>query len=101
MAGYLIANLEITDPEGFEEYRRQVAPIIARFGGRYIVRGAQVEVLEGRHDGRRLVLFEFPSMDAIRRFWNSPEYAKVKPLRDNAAEVDAWAMPGVEGTNAG
>ena len=55
---------------------------------------ATVEVLEGSHDGRRLVMFEFPSVEAIKRFWNSPEYAEVKALRDNAAEIDAWAVAG-------
>ena len=101
MPAYMIVQLKVTDPDRFARYREAVPAAVKAFGGRYIVRGAPVEVLEGSHDGRRLVLFEFPSMDAIRRFWNSPEYAKVKPLRDNAAEVDAWAMPGVESSNGG
>ncbi len=73
-----------------------VPSVVETFGGRYLVRGGTVEVLEGtRYDGRRVVVFEFPSVEAIKRFWNSPEYAKVKPLRENAAEVDAWIIPGV------
>ncbi len=96
MPAYMVVQINITDPDRFAQYRAAVPGVVESFGGRYIVRGAQVEVLEGSHDGRRLVLFEFPSMDAIKRFWNSPEYAKVKPLRENAAEVDAWAVPGVE-----
>ena len=51
------------------------------------------QVLEGAHDGRRLVVFEFPSMDAIHRFWHSPEYEKVKSLRKDAASIDVWAVP--------
>ena len=62
-------------------------------GGKLRATGVELEVLEGAHDGRRLVVFEFPSMDAIRRFWNSPEYEKVKTLRKDAARIDVWAVP--------
>jgi uncharacterized protein (DUF1330 family) len=91
----MVVQLNVTDPDRFARYREAVPSVVAAFGGRYIVRGAAIEVLEGSHDGRRLVLFEFPSVEAIKRFWDSPEYAKVKPLRENAAEIDAWAVPGV------
>jgi Domain of unknown function (DUF1330) len=59
-----------------------------------ILRGGPVEVLEGSHHGRRLVVFEFPSMEVIRSVWNSPEYADVKKLREGAGELDVWAVPG-------
>jgi uncharacterized protein (DUF1330 family) len=95
MPAYMIVQLEVTDAAKFAAYREAVPAVVEAFGGRYLVRGGTVEVLEGSHDGRRLVVFEFPSVDAIKRFWNSPEYAKVKPLRENAAEVDAWVVPGV------
>ena len=95
MAAYMVVQLNVTDAEKFARYREAVPSVVKAFGGRYIVRGATVEVLEGSHDGRRFVLFEFPSVEAIKRFWHSPEYAKVKPLRDNAAEVDAWVVAGV------
>jgi uncharacterized protein (DUF1330 family) len=96
MPAYMVVQINITDLDRFAQYRAAVPTVVESFGGRYLTRGAQVEVLEGNHDGRRLVLFEFPSMDAIKRFWNSPEYAKVKPLRENAAEIDVWAVPGTE-----
>ena len=67
MAGYLIAAIDIKDPEGFDDYRRQVSPIIARYGGRYIVRGGAVTPLEGTAPQRRLVVIEFPSVDAARQ----------------------------------
>ena len=95
MPAYLIVQLKVTDPDKFARYREAVPGVVEAFGGRYLVRGPAVDVLEGTHDGRRVVLFEFPSTEAIKRFWNSPEYAKVKPLRQDAAEVDAWAVPGV------
>lgn len=95
MPAYMIVQLKVTDPDKFAGYRAAVPAVVEAFGGRYLVRGGAVQVLEGSHDGRRVVVFEFPSVEAIKRFWNSPEYAKVKPLRENAAEVDAWIIPGV------
>lgn len=56
---------------------------------------SRIELLEGNHDGRRMVMFEFPSIEAIRAFWNSPEYVPVKELRRDAANLDIWAVPGV------
>jgi uncharacterized protein (DUF1330 family) len=75
--------------------REAVGPLINSFGGRYIVRAPDVEVLEGSHDGRRLVVFEFPSIEVIRKFWNSAEYVEVKKLREGSGELDVWAVPGV------
>ena len=86
MPAYMVVQLKVTDADKFTRYREAVPTVVAAFGGRYIVRGGTVEALEGSHDGRRLVLFEFPSVEAIKRFWHSPEYA---------AEIDAWAVPGV------
>jgi uncharacterized protein (DUF1330 family) len=82
MAGYLIANIEVIDAKGFEEYRQKVAPLIAQFGGRYIVRGGDVRRLEGSLPIRRLVVLEFPSADAAQRFYDSPEY---QPILKNPA----------------
>ena len=94
MPAYMVVQVKVTDPEKYAAYREAVPSVVQAFGGRYVVRGGAVEVLEGSHDGRRVVLFEFPSVEAIKRFWQSPEYAKVKPLRENAAEIDVWAIPG-------
>jgi uncharacterized protein (DUF1330 family) len=94
MAAYLIVQIKITRQQGWPEYREAVGPLINSFGGRYIVRAPEVEVLEGSHDGRRLVMFEFPSMESIRKFWNSAEYAKVRKLREGSGELDVWAVPG-------
>jgi uncharacterized protein (DUF1330 family) len=94
-AAYLIVQIKITREEGWPEYRQKVTKLFAQHGGRYLVRGGPVEVLEGSYDGRRLVVFEFPSMEAIRSVWHSPEYAEVKKLREGAGELDVWALPGV------
>lgn len=94
-AAYLIVQIKITREKGWPEYRQKVSELFAQHGGRYLVRGGPVEVLEGSYDGRRLVVFEFPSMEVIHSVWNSPEYADVKKLREGAGELDVWAVPGV------
>ena len=95
MAAYMIVQIKITREEGWPEYRQHVSELFARHGGRYLVRGGSIEVLEGSYDGRRLIVFEFPSMEVIRSVWNSPEYAEVKKLRAGSGELDVRAVPGV------
>lgn len=94
MAALLIIQATVTQRDGYKAYQAAVQPLIASFGGKLKGSGVGLEVLEGKHDGRRLIVFEFPSMEAIRTFWGSPEYAKVKTLRQGAATVDVWAVPG-------
>ena len=95
MTAYLIVQSTINDEAQYQKYRDAVIPLIARHGGEFVVKGAKVEVLEGHHDGRRMVMFKFPSMEAIHAFWTSEEYATVKKIRDGAAKLDIWAVPGV------
>ncbi len=95
MAAYLIAQVTVTDPDRFADYRAAVPAVIANYGGRYIIRGGDVEAFEGSHDGRRLVIVEFPSMDRARAFWQSPEYREVRRLREGAAIMDVVAVEGV------
>lgn len=81
MAAYVLAEIEITNPEGYKDYTTHVPATIAKFGGRFLVRGGAVEVLEGEWPQRRRVLIEFPSMEIARRWWDSPDYAKPKAMR--------------------
>ncbi len=95
MAAYFIVQSTVSNEAQYQRYRDAVVPLIERFGGKFVVRGGKVELLEGHHDGRRMVVFEFPSMDAIHEFWNSPAYGPVKAIRQGAATLDIWAVPGV------
>lgn len=98
MAAYLIVQLKLlADRNALAPYRDAVKPCAARFGGHYIVAGGVgVDTLEGeQHDGRSLVIFEFPSLEAIHAFWKSPDYVAIKKLREGLVELDAWAVPGV------
>ena len=75
MSAYIIAEIDITDPAAYEDYRRQVPDVIARYGGKYIVRGGRVEPLEGGWSPKRIAVVEFPSMEQALKFYRSPEYA--------------------------
>lgn len=81
MAAYAILDVEIRDIERYREYMRRVKPVIEAAGGRYLVRGGSHKVYEGEWFPRRLVLLEFPSMDALQSFYLSPEYQELKSLR--------------------
>ena len=71
MKAYLVAHIEVHDPEGFAEYRERVAPLVARFGGRYLVRGGTAHPVEGDWRVPRLVIIEFDNLDAARTFYHS------------------------------
>jgi uncharacterized protein (DUF1330 family) len=69
--------------------------VIAKFGGRFIVRGGEKATLEGPDENRRLALVEFPSLERAREFYNSEEYQELKRLREGAADVSIIAVEGV------
>jgi uncharacterized protein (DUF1330 family) len=85
MAGYIIAEVQVTDPERYEEYRRQVEGTIAAYGGRYRVRGGEAEALEGDAPHGRLVVIEFDSYEQARAWYDSSEYAGPKALRQDTS----------------
>lgn len=95
MAAYLMVQSTINSEEQYQKYRESVVPLIMKFGGKFSIRGGKVEVLEGQPDERSMVVFEFPTMEAIHAFWNSPEYVPVKKLRQRAATLNIWAVPGI------
>ena len=94
MAAYVIADTQITDHKTYDEYKRQVAPLVAKFGGRFLVRGGKHAVLEGSWQPHRLVVIEFPTMAAITSWYNSPEYAPMLALRRPAATDHLVAVEG-------
>ncbi|MDB5371556.1 MAG: hypothetical protein JWP04_198 [Belnapia sp.] len=95
MSAYLIANIVVTDPARFVEYRDQVAPLIARFGGRYLVRGGAVTPVEGDPGLQRVVVLEFADMAALRAFYDSAEYAPLIALRASATVSNVALVEGV------
>jgi uncharacterized protein (DUF1330 family) len=96
MAAYLVIDLDIHDAEGFDEYVRAVAGVLARYGGRYLVRRQAGEVLEGDWRPGRLTLIEFPSVARAREFYASPEFRAIVHLRHRAARTNLVLVEGVE-----
>ena len=96
MAAYVIVETDITDPEQYEQYKAASPAAIAAGGGRFIVRGGEVAVLEGDWQPPRLVLLEFDDLEAARRWYASEAYQKAKKLRDGAASFCAIAVQGVD-----
>ena len=81
MPAYVLAEIEVTNPEGYKEYAKAVPATIEQYGGRFLVRGGKVHVLEGEWPERRRVIIEFPSVEAAKRWWDSTEYEKPKAMR--------------------
>ena len=95
MTAYLVAQVRIDDQETYQRYREAVPPLVDRFGGRFRARGGELEVLEGAWPFPRLVIIEFPSRDAARLFYDSPEYQRILPLRQQASAGNVVLVEGV------
>jgi uncharacterized protein (DUF1330 family) len=103
MPAYLIADIEVTDPQVYERYREAAGASLAAHGGRFVVRGGATEVLEGDWTPRRLVVLEFESMEAARSWYDSPEYTAAKEFRLRSADsrlvlVDGGGSPPIGGS---
>ena len=95
MAAYLVVDIEISNPAQFEEYRKLAPAAIAKYGGRYIIRGGAYEVLEGEWKPQRVTIVEFDSMEKAKAFYASPEYAVAKKARAGAAKFKALLVQGI------
>jgi uncharacterized protein (DUF1330 family) len=95
MPAYFIVDNEVTDPAGFEEYRKQVPGTVERYGGKFLVRGGQVQTLEGDWKPKRIVVTEFPSLEQARRWYDSAEYRALKALRLRTARGSVVLVEGV------
>ena len=97
MKGYLIANVDVRDADAYENYRSRTGAIVERHGGRFLVRGGPIEVLEGDPRLHRLVIIEVPSVEAAHAFYDSPEYQEIIPFRTSTSDGALCIAHGVEG----
>ncbi len=95
MAGYVMADVEVTDPELFREYQKLVEATVTLYGGRYLVRGGDSEVLEGDRVPNRSVILEFDSVKRAREWYNSDEYAPALGMRLRATNSSVIIVEGV------
>jgi uncharacterized protein (DUF1330 family) len=96
MPAYVIVETDINDPEQYEQYKQASPGAVAAEGGRFIVRGGEMAVLEGDWEPKRLVILEFPDLEAAKRFYASPRYEAAKRLREDAAKLNMVAVQGIE-----
>jgi uncharacterized protein (DUF1330 family) len=95
MAAYIIADVEISDPDGYAGYTRQVPGTLAPFGGQFIVRGGHADVLEGGWQPKRLVVIRFPDREHAEGWYQSAAYQAILPLRHQHSEGSVLCVDGV------
>ena len=95
--GYLIGEIDVQDAEQYARYTAQTPAAIARHGGKFVVRGGASEAVEGRPPQGRIVVIEFPSLEAARTFYQSADYQPLIPIRQSAS---SGRLLLVEGTDA-
>ncbi len=94
MTAYVIAQLTVSDPEGFEAYRKAAEPVAEAYGGRFLVKGSTLSALEGAPDRPSVLVVEFPDIAAAQRFYDSPEYRAILPMRLNSSEGSVIVVEG-------
>jgi uncharacterized protein (DUF1330 family) len=96
MAAIMISDLTVRDAEAFQIYRTRAAKAISTYGGRYLARGGEVQVLEGSWNPRMIVVVEFPSLEQARAWYASPEYASALEVHDQALERNLILVDGMD-----
>ncbi len=95
MSAYLVITAQLHDREAFlAGYAREAAALVESFGGEYLVRAPGIDILEGEHPGGSLVISKWPDKAAALAFWHSPEYARVKKLREGIADCQVLLIEG-------
>ena len=95
MAGYIIVEVQVNDPEAYERYKAAVPATLAAYGGKFLVRGGHAERLEGEWEPKRIVILEFESVERAKAWWNSEEYAEPKQLRQSASRANLIVVEGI------
>ncbi|MCW5621836.1 MAG: DUF1330 domain-containing protein [Burkholderiales bacterium] len=95
MPAYLISTIEITDPAGYEEYRKLVAPALQQYGGKFLVRGGKIHHLEGQWQPKRVVVVQFDSVEQAKAFSDAPEYAQAKAIRHRTSTSSVIVVEGI------
>lgn len=95
MAAYLVVDIDVTNPTQFEEYKKLAPAAVAKYGGRYLIRGGAYEAVEGDWKPQRLTVVEFESMEKAQAFYRSPEYQAAIKARKGAANMNMLLVQGV------
>lgn len=94
MPAYWIVRMNVTAPEAYEEYKKRTPSALAKYDGRFLVRGGRTQTLEGEEGYARVVVIEFPSYEQAVKCYHSPEYQEAKRFREGAADAQIVAIEG-------
>jgi len=94
MPAYIVADIQVSDPASYDQYRPLAAASIARSGGRFVVRGGNVDLLEGGPEPERIVVIEFPDAETARRWYRSEEYQSALKIRQSASRGRVFLVEG-------
>jgi uncharacterized protein (DUF1330 family) len=95
MSAYIIVEIEITDPVGYEEYKKQAAATVKQYGGKYVVRGGACQTLEGDWKPKRIVVLKFDNVEQAKAWFNSPEYVEPRKQRHRTAKTRMILVEGL------
>ena len=95
MAAYVILDITVNDPAKYEDYKKLAPPAVEACGGKYLVRGGSMEILEGDWKPNRVVILEFQSIEMAKNWINSPEYSDARALRHQTATSHAIVVDGL------
>ena len=95
MPAYLFVEIKVLDAIAYQEYRNAVSATIFAYGGKYLVRGGKTEILDGDWEPGRVVILEFPSVEALKSWYESPEYKPLIALRERAAKSRLVIFEGI------
>ena len=96
MPAYVVIETDVHDPEQYERYKAASPAAVASGGGRFVARGGELAVLEGDWEPSRVVILEFPDLDAVKRWYDSAEYVEARRLREGAANLRMVAVQGLD-----
>jgi uncharacterized protein (DUF1330 family) len=95
MPAYVIVETNVSDPEQYEQYKEAAFTTVHDHGGRYVVRGGELAVLEGDWNPSRIVVLEFPDLETAKRWYASADYGEARKLREGAASLKIVAVQGI------
>jgi uncharacterized protein (DUF1330 family) len=95
MCAYVIVEIDIVDPAGYEEYKQLASATVEKYGGKYIVRGGAVETLEGDWNPKRIVVLQFDSIQRAKEWLNCEEYREPRKMRHRTARTRMVVVEGV------
>jgi uncharacterized protein (DUF1330 family) len=95
MPAYLIVEIDILDPAGYEQYKNLAAATVTKYGGKYVVRGGSTEVLEGEWQPKRIVVLQFESVERAKAWLNSEEYREPRKMRHRTARTNMILVEGL------